>query len=429
MTTETPAMADTDGRTGGLARARRRTRRIVSAITRDRVAPGTLPQDASEASIRVYARRLHQALAVFRFFFFAMGVGLSFMSEASRLQAIPLGLLIGLVGLYNVGRVWWPPDPSRRSPVIESVFLMVDVALAAGVVLATGGLDSPFLIYSLAPALTAGFFLGVASASLAAVVSALLIIGAHEISRVGLGSYPHLISSNLLAFALLYGSVSVLVAGLPFLANLNWQRRQRNLAADSERQRLRREVHDDVAQTLAFLSLKLQLAEGTTPGRSATLTGEDVRGIREVVRRSYVAVRDYLDGTADAAFVEPLKVGISAVVSQWSSDTGVRSTIQVSGTEPALAPSAKRQVLQIVREALANVAKHANARHVAVRMVSDASQAEITIRDDGRGFEPGASGGHGLEIMRQRASIVDATLSITSEPELGTEVKIVCRPK
>lgn len=358
-----------------------------------------------------------------------MGVGLSFMSEASRLQAIPLGLLIGLVGLYNVGRVWWPPDPSRRSPVIESVFLMVDVALATGVVLATGGLDSPFLIYSLAPALTAGFFLGVASAALAAVVSALLIIGAHEISRIGLGSNPHLFSSNLLAFALLYGSVSILVAGLPFLANLNWQRRQRNLAADSERQRLRREVHDDIAQTLAFLSLKLQLAESTTPTRSATLTGEDVRGIREVVRRSYVAVRDYLDGTADSAFVEPLRVGISAIVNQWSSDTGIRSTIQFGGTEPVLAPSVKRQVLQIVREALANVAKHSNARHVSVGMSADAGRAEITIRDDGRGFEPSASGGHGLEIMRQRASIVDATLSITSKPEQGTEVTIVCKPK
>lgn len=402
---------------------------MVAAITRDRVAVGTQPHDGPEGSIRSYARRLHQALAVFRFFFFAMGVGLSFLSEASRLEAIPLGILIGLVGLYNVGRVWWPPDPSRRSPAIESVFLLVDVALATGVVLATGGLDSPFLIYSLAPALTAGFFLGVVSAALAAGVSAALIIGAHELSRVGIGSFPHLISSNLLAFALLYGAVSILVAGLPFLANLNWQRRQRNLAAESERQRLRREVHDDIAQTLAFLSLKLQLAESATPGPAATLTGEDVRGIREVVRRSYVAVRDYLDGTADAAFVEPLRVGISEVVNEWSAATGIRASMHVRGAEPGLAPSTKRQILQIVREALANVAKHANAANVSIDMTSDSTQLAIRIRDDGRGFESGTSGGHGLEIMRQRASIIDATLSIESRPAEGTEVTIICRPK
>ncbi|HUG93061.1 MAG TPA: histidine kinase [Planctomycetaceae bacterium] len=391
--------------------------------------PDAPEQVGSETTLRPYARRLHQALAVFRFFFFAMGVGLSFIPEASRPPAITLGAIVGLVGLYNVGRVWWPPDPSRRSVYVESAFLTVDIGLAVTVVLLTGGLDSPFLIYSLAPALTAGLFTGPASAALAAAASAVTITGAHEANRLGIGDFPNLLHSNYLAFALLYTAVCVLVAGLPFLANLNWQRRLRALAADSERQRLRREVHDDVAQTLAFLSLKLQMAEGSAGGK-AGLTGEDVRGIRDVVRRSYVAVRDYLDGTADAASVEPIRTGVAQVVDQWSRATGLRAVFESTGTEaPFLTPAVKRQILQIAREALANAGKHANPSLVTVSVQGSPSELVLRIRDDGRGFQPGASGGHGLEIMRQRASIIDARLEIESAPAEGTQVVLTCKPQ
>jgi signal transduction histidine kinase len=383
----------------------------------------------SETVLRPYARRLHQALALFRFFFFAMGVGLSFIPPASRPPAITLGIIVGLVGLYNVGRVWWPPDPSRRSAYVEGAFLAVDIGLAVTVVLMTNGLDSPFLIYSLAPALTAGLFLGAAGAAVAAVVAAVSVAAAHEASRLGLGNLPGLLHSNYLAFALLYSAVCVLVAGLPFLANLNWQRRLRALAAESERQRLRRDVHDDVAQTLAFLSLKLQMAEGSNGGRGG-LTGEDVKGIRDVVRRSYVAVRDYLDGTADSAFAEPLRIGLSRVVDEWSSATGLRAAVSATGPEPAfLSPSSKRQILQITREALANAGKHANPSVVAVTLTGTPSQVELRIRDNGRGFVSGASAGHGLEIMRQRAAIIDGSLEIRSTPAEGTEVVLTCKPR
>ncbi|MBI2965863.1 MAG: hypothetical protein HYY34_06655 [Chloroflexi bacterium] len=409
-----------------LARIAAWSRRVVRRlITAD---PAATEPGGAEATLRPYARRLHQALAVFRFFFFAMGVGLSFIPEVNRPPAIALGAMVGLVGLYNVGRVWWPPDPSRRSVYVESTFLVVDIGLAVSVVLLTGGLDSPFLIYSLAPALTAGLFLGAPSAAVAAVASAAMITGAHEASRFGLGEYPGLLHSNYLAFALLYSAVCVLVAGLPFLANLNWQRRLRALAADSERQRLRREVHDDVAQTLAFLSLKLQMAEGSGGSRTS-LTGEDVRGIRDVVRRSYVAVRDYLDGTAEAVFVEPLRTGLSRVVDQWSHATGLRASLIWTGAELEIDPAVKRQILQIAREALANAGKHARPSLVTIGLTCSPSELVLRVRDNGRGFQTGASGGHGLEIMRQRASIIDADLEINSSPANGTEVVLTCKPQ
>ncbi|MBI4306562.1 MAG: hypothetical protein HY678_09625 [Chloroflexi bacterium] len=403
-------------------RPRSRAYEFIRGLYRRLIAPNSGSETTSEASLRPYARRLHQALAVFRFFFFAMGVGLSFFAEASRPQPLTLGGAIGLVGLYNVGRVWWPPDPVRRSVIIESAFLLVDVILAVFVVLLTGGLDSPFLIYSLAPALTAGLFMGPASAALAAGVSALAISGAHEASRFGLGGYSGLLDSNYLAFALLYSSVCILVAGLPFLANLNWQRRSRTTAAEAERFRLRREVHDDVAQTLAFLSLKLQIAESKTG--SAGLTAQDVRGIREVVRRSYMAVRDYLDGTVDMTFVRPLRVGLAQAIHRWNQDTGLQGELNVVGAEPEIGPDVKRHLIQIAREALANAGKHANPQRVRVKLECRPDGILLLINDDGRGFEATASGGHGLEIMRQRAANIDASLSVTSSSGEGTEVRV-----
>ena len=94
--------------------------------------------------------------------------------------------------------------------------------------------------------------LGVAVAM--AGILAVAVYWVHVLPDLGISNLPRVLSTNCLVLALLYSAVCLLIVDLPLLANLNWQRRVRSESMAWERQRLRRDVHDNVAQTLAFRS-------------------------------------------------------------------------------------------------------------------------------------------------------------------------------
>ena len=367
-----------------------------------------------------------QALAVFRFFAFAMGVGLVFVLDPSEELPIVQGVVVGLVGLYNMARVLWRFNPGAYPPLVSWFTAGVDVALGLALVLLTNGLDSPFLIYSLAPILTASLLMSTQAALAVAVSSDLGVTGAYVVTRIGIGDFPWLLSGNYLAFSVLYMAVCLLISYLPFQANLNWQRRVRNESMTAERRRLRREVHDNIAQKLAFLSLKVKRAEERVASPGTAITGRDVVEIGSMVERAYLAVRDYLDETYDMGIGEPLETSLAIAVQQWSRDTGL--PVQMSLSEPKgwLSPNAKLQLLQIAREALANVAKHANPNQVWVSVEYGTDNIDMRIKDDGRGFSTSQPHGHGQDIMRERAEVAGATVSVSSEPGEGTEVIVTC---
>ena len=190
-----------------------------------------------------------------------------------------------------------------------------------------------------------------------------------------------------------------------------------------ERQRLRREVHDSVAQTLAFLSLKMRRAEQRAAQGRIAITKQDVADIGSIVERTYLAVRDYLDG-ADEEGEGPLTVNIPAVADQWSRDTGLPVKVSTTGVEGELPTNVKFQLVQVTREALANVAKHAYPDHVWVDLDCSPKVVTIRIRDDGRGFSTAGIKGHGMGIMSERTAMAGADLDINSTLGEGTEVVI-----
>ena len=193
-----------------------------------------------------------------------------------------------------------------------------------------------------------------------------------------------------------------------------------------ERHRLRREVHDNVAQTLAFLSLKVKRAEERASSSGTALTARDAMEIGSMVERAYLSVRDYLDETQDSEMVEPLATSLAVAAGQWSRDTGLPVQMSLSESEERLSPSDKIQLLQIAREALANVAKHSNPLQVWVELEYTPEVVTLRIKDDGRGFPPDQPVGHGLDIMRERAVTVGGSLTVNSAPGEGTEVVVAC---
>ena len=337
-------------------------RRLADAVgwrnpdpSQSAVDAGVIPREPMEGWVRI----IFQSLAVYRLVSFAMGVGLIFLQNRSDQPSTGLGIMIIVVGLYTVYRVARRFDPSSHNAVTQWTALGVDVALGVNLVIMSGGLDSPFLIYSLSPILTASLLMDVGSAAAVAGISALSVSGPHVAGGLGITDFPSVISGNYLAFALLYAAVCLLIANLPFLANLNWQRRVRTESLASERNRLRRDVHDNVGQTLAFLSLKMKRAEQRASQNKIAITVPDVAEIGSVVEKTYLAVRDYLDGTEDAEASGDLGPRLADVVDQWRRDTGLAVNMSSTGEEGELPATAKFHLLQVAREALANVAKHA----------------------------------------------------------------------
>ncbi len=382
------------------------------------------PPDAASGVLAPYVTRLYQTLAVFRFVSFALGVGLLLGSNTNTATLLMPGFVAIVVGFYNIGRIVAPPLSRWSTPWMETILVLVDALLSVPLVLVTGGLDSPFLVYSLVPTLSTSLFMSRTLAAVTASLSALPIVGAHALAVVGIGKFPSLFLPHYLVFGIFYVAGYLLVLSLPFLSNLNWHRRLQMMAEQTERERLRREVHDEVAQTLAFLSLKLQRAEARVPKPEHAISPRDLRDIAMGVQRCYLAVRDYLDSTEEVA-IQPLGARLVDMARQWEQDTGLTVDIFISGREWEIPSISARHLVQIVREALSNVGKHASPSSVRMELLWTTTGVTMCVRDDGQGFSTAQTHGHGLNIMRERASLIGATLSILSAPSRGTEVVVM----
>ena len=199
--------------------------------------------------------------------------------------------------------------------------------------------------------------------------------------------------------------------------------RSRESGVRDERERLAREIHDTIAQSLAGVVAQLQAAEGSTDA-------EEVRSrvgrATELARTALVEARRSLQDLSPAELaVAGITDALSALVTAWRSDHGVEASFVVVGDARALHSEVEATLLRIAQEALANVAKHAAASRVGVTLTFDESEVILDVRDDGAGFDPTTprrSSSFGLGVMRDRAQRLAGTLTLESAPGSGTAV-------
>ncbi len=202
-------------------------------------------------------------------------------------------------------------------------------------------------------------------------------------------------------------------------------------AQEEERQRIARELHDDVGQRLALLQIEIgTLAEKLSPvvlkdvaARFDVITSQ-IDGLCEEIRT--------LSHNLHPAVLEHL--GLIPALRQLAQDFeqrySIRTRFSARDVRPGTAGEAGVTLYRIAQEALHNVAKHADAKSVDIALVGAAGDLYLSIRDVGRGFDPRAarkSSGLGLISMRQRAELIHGTFAIHSEPGVGTQIK-VCVP-
>jgi len=198
-------------------------------------------------------------------------------------------------------------------------------------------------------------------------------------------------------------------------------------AAEDERMRIARELHDGTAQTLAALRVRLKLARKLQdPVKQTELLeeiSEEISAAIEEVRRMARGLRPpALDMLGLAPAIESRARAIAEA-------GGLRLELAVQDQERLLSPETELAVYRIVQESLSNVVRHAGAETVFVGLERDDGTLEIIIRDDGRGFDlehtlDDSGRGLGLFGMQERASYFGGTVDIDTTPGRGTQVSV-----
>jgi signal transduction histidine kinase len=210
-------------------------------------------------------------------------------------------------------------------------------------------------------------------------------------------------------------------------------------STDEERQRLARELHDTVSQSMFSISL-ISESLPRLLSLNSHLFLEGLDDLTRLSRGALAEMRSLLFELRPAAIQnirlnELLHLMLNGLMSQ----TRLKVVLNLAGNH--VIPENVRYVLfRITKEALNNIIKHANASTVTVnrqdilpisgkRGVEKLSGLKLSIKDDGIGFNPKVIPGglHGLAIMKERAKSIGATLSIRSKPEKGTEIIIFWR--
>ncbi len=196
-------------------------------------------------------------------------------------------------------------------------------------------------------------------------------------------------------------------------------------AVSQERIFLARELHDSIAQSLAFLKIQVQLMRDAIAGADARQVQHVLGEIDVGVRESYGDVRELLMHFRTRANKEDIEPALLTTLRKFEHQTGLKATLHMGSLGMPLAPDTQIQVLHIVQEALSNVRKHARARQVWLD-VQQWPQWRFEVRDDGLGFsnENGAPDEThvGLRIMAERAERLGAQLEVLSVPSRGTSV-------
>lgn len=213
------------------------------------------------------------------------------------------------------------------------------------------------------------------------------------------------------------------------IENLHLVEREKQMAVFEERNLLAQELHDSIAQSLAFLNLQAQmLHESLDKGDVARATSE-LALMREGVQESYDDVRELLVHFRIRVDQVELQEAIRSTLEKFEGQTGLRTSFVAADDVVVPAAASAIQVLHILQEALSNVRKHAAATAVEI-VVQGGEELRISVRDDGCGFDPQGlgkdSGSHvGIGIMRERAHRIGARLDIDAAPGRGTCVTLV----
>jgi signal transduction histidine kinase/ligand-binding sensor domain-containing protein len=192
-------------------------------------------------------------------------------------------------------------------------------------------------------------------------------------------------------------------------------------AVMKERNRMAREIHDTLAQGLAAIGLNLSAIEAEPSEQRREQHLQKARGLVETtLNEAHRSIWDLFPRHLER---NDLMAGLAGLARDIGEHTNVHIDLCTAGQVRGLSELAHRNLFRIAQEAVANAIRHANAEQIQIRLDFGLDAVQLTIMDDGRGFDQeAASQGFGLESMRDRAVEIGGTLRVVSHPSTGTDV-------
>ncbi len=195
-------------------------------------------------------------------------------------------------------------------------------------------------------------------------------------------------------------------------------------AQESERRAISRELHDEVGQSLSAVLVALHnLAVTIQHGGTGPALNEQVDEIRGLVENGVAVVRNI------ALLLRPSMLDDLGLVPavQWqarevSKRTGIRVTVAAEDVPDELPEAHRTCIYRVVQEALHNISRHAEARRAEIRLKQNRDRIQLSVQDDGRGFDPRQGRGMGLLGMQERVTHLGGTFQVESEPGHGTQI-------
>ncbi len=211
--------------------------------------------------------------------------------------------------------------------------------------------------------------------------------------------------------------------------NAHLHKQLADLAVTQERLRIAHEMHDGVAQVLGYVNTKVQAAlEYLRRGQNEQASAQ-LRELALAARDAYADVRqNIVDLRTLPASPRSFAELIREFVARWKEQSGISTHLTIDG-DFSVPAGAELQLLRIVQESLTNVRKHAHATTATIEARRHDGILQMTISDDGVGFQPGIRGRSefpqfGLATMRERAESIGGTLQVESAPGEGTRIHL-----
>lgn len=207
-----------------------------------------------------------------------------------------------------------------------------------------------------------------------------------------------------------------------------WQHTSVRVRA-TERQRLARDLHDGVVQSLIATEMQLELVRRQNP---AAVTSGALSEAQEVLRTEVRRLREQIELLRSNALPRPVVPSLAQMLENFQRETGIVTNFMPDVHETAIPRRVSHELVRIVEEALSNVRKHSGARRVDVHICSHNEAWEVVIQDDGRGFDFTGrlslaqleAARKGPRVIRERVHAVNGELALESWPDRGARLEI-----
>jgi len=205
---------------------------------------------------------------------------------------------------------------------------------------------------------------------------------------------------------------------------------RREAAINQERARIAREMHDTLAQVLGYVNTKAQAVHRMLSHGSVEEAVVQLEQLASAARSAYADLREDILGLRTSVNSERrLKDSLLDYIRTWEQQSSIKVELEIDPDVDldAIPSSAEIQLLRIIQESLANVRKHSNASSAKVKFEEVDNWLQVTIEDDGQGFDVHDQGRSdfprfGISMMKERAEAIGGLLCINSEPGVGTTV-------